>query len=395
MRLSIQTLLPHWFARSPKLRSTNDIRHLAGVPVLVRAALNVPLRTGKVSNDYRLERALPTLQYLMKRGARVVVISHLGEHGTETLRPVAEALGRFLPGVSFHDEAIGASARAAVRQLAPGRVLVLENLRRHRGERKNDRAFAEELASLGDVFVQDSFDTCHRPHASIIGVPKLLPSYAGIALLEELAALSRSREAEAPSLAIIGGMKFETKERVLSTLLARYTHVFVGGALANDFLKVLGYPVGKSLISPAPSPMIETLAHHPNILLPTDVRVYRNSTEHTDILVVNRGKVEPNDIIVDHGPSTVAVLAKHIREARTVLWNGPLGKYEDGCVDATAAIAKAISASHAHSVLGGGDTVAAVSDLGLLPAFSFVSTGGGAMLEYLVKGTLPGIDALR
>ena len=222
------------------MRSVRDIRLLENVPVLVRAALNVPIANGKVANEYRLRRALPTIRFLAERGARVVLISHIGEKGTETLAPVAEALGKMMPNVSFFPETIGARARTAIHDLTPGAILVLENLRRNAGEQANDRAFAKELAALADIFVQDSFDTCHRMHASIVGVPELLPSYAGFLLEEEVRELTAALAPKHPALAVIGGMKFSTKEPVLTKLLATYDHVFVGGALANDFLKASG-----------------------------------------------------------------------------------------------------------------------------------------------------------
>lgn len=231
------------------MRGIRDIQLFENIPILVRTALNVPIENGKVANEYRLRRALPTIKFLAERGAKVILISHIGEQGTETLEPVALSLGRLMPGVSFFGETIGARARSAIRDLSPGKVLVLENLRRHKGEVLNDRVFAGELAALADVFVQDSFDTCHRSHASIVGIPKLLPSYAGLLLEEEATELERALTPKHPSLAIIGGAKFGTKEAVLAALLKTYDNVFVGGALANDFLKAAGQEVGKSLVS--------------------------------------------------------------------------------------------------------------------------------------------------
>lgn len=357
------------------MRSIRDIAVFQNIPILVRAALNVPIEDGKVMNDYRLRRALSTIQFLAERGARVILISHLGERGTETLKPVAEALGKIIRGVSFFDETIGARARAAVRDLAPGQILVMENLRRNKGEKLNDRTFAGELAALADVFVQDCFDTCHRPHASIIGVPLLLPSYAGFLLEDEVAELSRALAPKSPSLAVIGGAKFSTKEAVLITLLQKYDQVFVGGALANDFLKAAGREVGKSLVSEVNKDHIKKILMNPKLMIPED-------------------SVVVNEMILDHGPKTVALLTELTSGAKMILWNGPLGKYEDGFTDATNAFARAVASSGAHSIVGGGDTIAAIEGLGLLSRFSFVSTGGGAMLDFLAKGTLIGIEAL-
>lgn len=381
------------------MRSVRDIPRFENIPILVRTSLNVPVENGRVVNDYRLRRALPTIRFLSERGARVILISHVGEAGTETLAPVAEALGKLIPRVTFCPTSIGPSARDAVRALAPGQILVLENLRRHRGEKMNDPAFATELAALGDVFVQDSFDTCHRSHASIVGVPKLLPSYAGLQLEEEIHELGEALVPTHPSIAIIGGAKFTTKEAVLTTLLERYTHVFVGGALANDFLKASGHEVGKSLVGGVGTEAISALLTNPKLVLPVDSFVVKASEVGTADMraragVVTNEQIRPDDVILDHGPGTGLLLTSLALNAKTILWNGPLGNYENGFVDATNTFAQAAATSSARSVIGGGDTVAAVEVLGLLPKFSFVSTGGGAMLDFLAKGTLPGITAL-
>ena len=358
------------------MRSIRDIAVCENIPILVRAALNVPVENGMVVNDYRLRRALPTIRFLAERGAKVVLISHIGEKGTETLAPVAEAMGNMIPNVSFFPETIGARARAAIRDLSPGSILVLENLRRDRGELMNDRSFTKELAALGDVFVQDSFDTCHRVHASIVGVPEMLPSYAGLLLEDEVRELSQALVPKHPALAVIGGMKFSTKEAVLAKLLPRYDHVFVGGALANDFLKASGQDVEKSLVSDIDESTLKKFLANPKIVLPVD-------------------SVIKNGVILDHGPGTAALLADLAQKAKTIIWNGPLGNYENGFCDATDAFALSVANSNARSIVGGGDTIAAIEGLGLLPHFSFVSTGGGAMLDFLAYGTLPGIKALH
>jgi len=381
------------------MRGVRDIKILENIPVLVRAALNVPLENGKVVNDYRLRRALPTIRYLAEHGARVILISHLGEKGTETLSPVAEALGALIPHVSFFGETVGKGARAAVRDLLPGKILVLENLRRHKGEQENDLAFAKELAALADIYVNDCFDTSHRRHASLVGVPKLLPSYAGLLLLEEVRALTGALNPASPSLAVIGGAKFSTKEAVLDTLLKKYDTVYVGGALANDFLKAAGREVGKSLVSETESTGIRRLLANPKLKIPVDLRVVPSSASHAlnapaEARTSAVDGVGKEETILDHGPATTRMLAEFAREAKTILWNGPLGNYENGFIDATNDFARAAANSSAHTVVGGGDTIASIQNLGLLPRFSFVSTGGGAMLDFLAKGTLPGIEAL-
>lgn len=381
------------------MKTLRDIPIFENIPILVRAAMNVPVEDGAVVNDYRLRRAVPTIRYLCERHARVILLSHIGEQGTETLAPVAEALGKLISDVSFCDVTTGEKARAAVRKLRPGHVLVLENVRRAKGETENDSAFAKELAALADVFVQDSFDTCHRVHASMVGVPRLLPSYAGILLEEEVAELSKAMHPESPSLAVIGGAKFATKEPALQALLAGYDRVFVGGALANDFLKASGNEVGVSLVSSVNVQDMHPLLENQKLMLPKDVTVVpKDALGAADIRMrshsVSLKGVKVDDAILDVGSGTAAMLADLATRAKTVLWNGPLGNYEHGFVDATNALARAVAHGSAHSVVGGGDTVAAIENLGILHDFSFVSTGGGAMLDFLAKGTLPGIEAL-
>lgn len=389
------------------MRTVRDIPVFENIPILVRAALNVPVENGVVMNDYRLRRATATLRFLAERGARIVVISHLGgtglpagRQGTETLAPVATALAGLVSGVSFFPETVGGRVRAAIRGLSPGRILVLENLRRDTGERGNDPAFARELAALADVFVEDSFDTCHRPHASIVGVPKLLPSYAGLLLEDEVRELARALVPAQPSLAVIGGAKFNTKEAVLTALLKTYTRVFVGGALANDFFKAAGQEVGKSLVSSASADAVTKLLANKKLVLPIDslvlpARAAGATRVRAKARVAPLGHTRSDEVIVDHGPGTIALLGDLAEKARTILWNGPLGNYENGFVLATDALARAIAGSGAHSVIGGGDTIASIENLGLLPHFSFVSTGGGSMLAYLARGTLPGIEVLN
>ncbi len=374
------------------MKSVRDIPVLHDIPVLVRAALNVPFVDGKVAGTYRLQRALPTLEFLRSEGARVVVVSHIGEQGTETLAPVAEELNTKLRRVTFCPTSIGEEARAAVRALHPGDIVVLENLRRHPGEVKNDPKFAKELAHLGDVFVQDSFDTCHRKHASIVGVPTFLPSYAGLILVEEERELRKALTPEQPALAIIGGAKFSTKQPVITKLLANYDTVFVGGALANDFFKASGISIGASLCSATPPEGLQKLQQNPKVRLPLDVRV---RSKDKQIRVRKITEIEEGEYIVDHGPQTEELLVHLVSHAKTVLWNGPLGEYEHGYTQATDVLARAMAASTARSIIGGGDTGTEVEKLGLLDDYSFVSTGGGAMLEFLASGTLPGIAALK
>lgn len=383
------------------MRSVREIKILQNIPVLVRAALNEPVVGGVIGDTFRLTRALPTLRYLQSQGARTIVISHIDEMGggagtvgTATLAPIAKKLGEMLPRVTFLAESVGPKVRDAIRHMAPGDILVLENLRRTKGETMNDPAFAKELAGLADVFVQDSFDTCHRKHASIIGIPQFLPSYAGLDLVDEVRELSDALTPASPSVAIIGGAKFATKEPVIAALLARYDQVFVGGALATDFLRAGGHTVGASLTGEGTYDQLLALLKNPRLVLPIDSRVATASAPRGSSRVATLDDVHPDEIILDHGPATEALLASLVGKAAQVLWNGPLGKYESGYTEATDALARTIATSSAYSVIGGGDTVAAIEELDILDHFSFISTGGGAMLDFLARGTLPGIAAL-
>jgi phosphoglycerate kinase len=379
------------------MRGLRYIPHLENIPVLVRAALNVPVENGEVTSTFRLRKAIPTIKLLQSEGARIVLIGHIGELGTETLEPVCEAMKAYIPGIRFCHSTVGPEARAAVRDLPKGGVLMLENLRRHKGEVDNSREFALELAELADVFVQDSFDVCHRKHASVVGVPEHLAPYAGLQLEEEVRELTKALRPKRPSLAIIGGAKFSTKEPVLRKLLECYDHVFVGGALANDFMVECGYGVGTSLVSPdADKAALRELLKNPRLMLPLDevVAPLGSQEDQVDEHTVAPDSVPKDQAILDDGPKTVAALEQLLERTNTVLWNGPLGNYEKGFEEGTEALAKVIAASGAYSIIGGGDTVAAVEKLGISERFSFISTGGGAMLDFMAKRTLPGLEAL-
>ncbi|VAW33238.1 Phosphoglycerate kinase [hydrothermal vent metagenome] len=375
------------------MKTVRDIPKLLGKKVLVRAPLNEPVEDGKITSDFRLRRAILTIKFLTQANARVVVIGHIGRSPSETLEPVYNALEKKLPKVSFLKDIIGAEAHKAVDSLDNGEVLLLENLRSNPGEIENNQDFARALASLGDVFVQDAFDTCHRGHASIVGVPKFIPSYAGLLLEEEINALNIARTPKHPALAIIGGAKFATKEPVLHTLLSTYDKVFVGGALANDFLIGKGFQMQRSLVSNAEPSAIKELLAYDNLILPKDVVVAPEGADVNQSRVSKPDGLSFGDSAYDIGTDTIDMLDKLSNEMKTIIWNGPLGNYERGFKNDTS-LARTIANSSSHSIIGGGDTVAEIDALGLSESFSFVSTGGGAMLDFLTEGTLPGISAL-
>ena len=377
------------------MKSLSDIPKLSGVRVLVRSSLNVPVADGKVVNTFRLRGALPTINYLREKGARVILIGHISGKGAESLAPMWGAMKEFIPDIQFCPDIIGDRARNAISALEASGVLMLENLRQNPGEEGNDESFAKELASLGEVFVQDTFDVCHRKHAGVVGIPKFIPSYAGLLVEKEVQELAGALHPQFPSLAIISGAKFSTKEPIIKKLLASYDKVFVGGALANDFIKEAGNPVGASLVSGTNAEEIRELLHNKKVVIPVDAIVAPKGAGRDAGRTTQLSDVQENEAILDIGPETSALLADIVKNSKSVLWNGPLGNYENGFTDGTESLAKAIVASGAHSVMGGGDSIAVVENLGLADKFSFISTGGGAMLDFLAEGTLPGIEALN
>lgn len=367
---------------------------LRGKRVIVRAGFDVPLdANGEVADLFRVKRSAETLKFLSRIGARVIVLSHIGRDPEETNAPVSKALQHHVPH-TYIPELDGHMARNAIQVMGDGDVILLENLRRDPREVGNDDAFAKSLASLGEVYVGDAFSAAHRAHASIVGIPKYLPHYAGLLMRDEVTELKKARVPDRPSFAILGGAKFETKAPLIKALLGSYDHLFVTGALANDVFKAQGHPVGRSLVSKeAPTPYI---LNHPHFVSPVDVTA-QGSSGHA--FTKKPEAVIADDKIVDIGPESVRVIAPHIEAANFILWNGPTGLYEEGFTSFTHAIAEMISrrvAGGAHAVIGGGDTIAAILDSGIgEDKLGFLSTGGGAMLEYLLDGTLPGIEALE
>ncbi len=396
-------------------RTLDDV-DVAGKRVLVRLDLNVPMKEGRVTDTTRIERSLPTIRELTEKGARVILLSHFDRPGGKpdpalSLKPVADALAAQLNRkVAFASDCIGAPARDAAETLADGDVLVLENTRFHEGEEKNDPAFAGALAELGDVYVNDAFSAAHRAHASTEGVARLLPAYAGRAMEAELKALEQALTTpERPVLAVVGGAKISTKFNLLSNLIAKVDHLFIGGAMANTFLAAQGYGIGESLSEPElESTALEILAKAKNsdctIWLPEDVSVATTfdarALDRVRRKVRSLNDVWPRDRIFDLGPQSIARFGALLADIQTVIWNGPLGLFEldqfaEGTVRAAQAVAEATKAGRLISVAGGGDTVAALNAAGVTEDFTYVSTAGGAFLEWLEGKELPGVAALR
>ncbi len=371
------------------LRSVRDA-DVSGKRVLLRTSLNVPIAAdGSVGDQFRLQKDIATIELLAGKGAKIVLVGYIGREGG-TLEPVAKALQALIPSIPVtFTTTPAADVGGEVATLKEGTCLMLENIRKEPGEEKNDPALAASLAKLADVFVDDAFPEAHRAYASNVGVASLLPAYAGLLLEEEVARLSDALVPPAQSLAIVGGAKFETKQPLLEKLLTVYPHILLGGALANDLLKARGMPVGESLTSDAPVP--EDLAGDERILMPDDVRVQGET-----VRVAHTADVHADDHIVDIGTLTEVAWSKQIEDSEFVLWNGPMGVYEKGFVDGTDVLAKALVESNTKAVIGGGDTAAALSKFTFDPARIFVSTGGGAMLEFLANGgTLPALEVLK
>jgi phosphoglycerate kinase len=387
------------------LKASHRSVEVAGRRVLVREDLNVPLKDGAIADDTRIRAALSTLRNLSERGARVIVISHLGRPKGQrvpelSLRPVTERLGALLERpVAFAEDCVGEPAETAVARLHDGDVLLLENVRFHPGDEANDPKLAEQLAALGDIYVNDAFAASHRAHASVVGIARLLPAYAGDLMLAELQALHRALdEPGRPLVAIVGGAKVSTKAGVLRFLLPKVDALIVGGAMANTFLKAEGKEVGSSFVEEEALGEAREVTREgrDRVVLPVDAVCARKMEPAQQTSVFSVDRVEPGWMILDIGPESCQLFAEKVRGAGTIVWNGPVGVFEiPEFSQGTRALAEAVAGSGAYSLLGGGDTAAAVEQMGLADRFSHVSTGGGATLEYLEGKELPGVAVLK
>lgn len=390
----------------------DDLGDLSGKKVLLRSDLNVPVQNGKVSDKTRLTATAPTIKDLLAKGATVLVLSHFdrpkGKRVPEmSLAPIAPALGEVLGvNVAFVDDCVGADAEAAVAALPAGSVAVLENTRFHPGEEKNDKELAKAMARLGDIYVNDAFSTAHRAHASTEGLAHVLPAYAGRSMEKELKALENGLgNPERPVAAVVGGAKVSSKLDVLTNLVGKVDHLIIGGGMANTFLAARGVNVGKSLCEhdlaeTALSILEKAEEAGCTVHLPYDVVVAKEFKANAENRVANVHEVGADEMILDVGPAAVEALGDVLKVCKTVVWNGPLGAFEIAPFDkATVALAKTAAAltqgGSLVSVAGGGDTVAALNHAGVSQDFSFISTAGGAFLEWMEGKALPGVEALK
>ena len=387
-----------------------DNADVTGKRVLVRVDLNVPMADGAVADVSRIERNTPTIREIADKGGKVVLLSHYGRPKgrdlDESLKPVVAAVARILKRpIGFAEDCVGEAAEQAVAAMKPGDILCLENTRFHQGETKNDPDFAAKLASLGDIYVDDAFSVAHRAHASVEAIAHILPAFAGRAMQEELEALEKAlHRPERPVAAIVGGAKISTKLDLLGNLITHVETLIIGGGMANTFLAAQGKPIGKSLcendlIPHAHDILAKAKSLRREIVLPIDAVVAQKFAAHVPSRVVTVDDVGDNDMILDIGPRSIEQVVSVLARVRTLVWNGPFGAFEiepfdNGTVEVAEAAAELTAAGKLVSIAGGGDTMAALNVAGATERFTYVSTAGGAFLEWLEGKTLPGVAVL-
>ena len=384
-------------------RTIKDMLPLQGKRVLVRVDFNVPLKDGAITDDTRIRGALPTIEFILQNGGSVVLMSHLGRpkgvDPSQSLLPTATRLGELIKRpVQFAQDCVGAAVEAQAKALKPGEVLLLENLRFHKEEEKNDPDFAKQLAVLGDVYVDDAFGSAHRAHASVEAVAHFLPAAAGFLMEKEINFMGGVLEApQHPLVAILGGAKISDKLPVINNLLPLADKLIIGGGMANTFLKAMGYNLGHSLVEESALAQARDLlaSCSGKLMLPIDVKIADKFAPDANSLECSVGQIKLDWMVLDIGSRTIIQFTDALRDAKMILWNGPMGVFEfDQFARGTMEMAKAVAASSAITVIGGGDSVAAIEKAGVADKVTHISTGGGASLELLEGKTLPGVAVL-
>lgn len=382
------------------MQKINSLKIKKGEVVILRTDFNVPVENNKIKDSFRIDCSLESINYLLKKGAKIIVLAHIGEDGSQSLKPVYNYLNKKIPKENkliFCTDMDFDLIAQKVSEMPNASVRLLENIRRFEGEKTNDKNLAKNFASIADYYINDAFSVSHRQHMSIVGIPKYLPSFAGFNLLNEIKNLEKALIPKQPMLFMLGGFKFSTKLPVLNKYKKTSANYFVGGALLNNFIKAEGYNVGKSVIDN--DYQIKKSELNDKKMIPVvDVVVDREGQQK----IVQLSQIENNDIIADIGPATVDLLKVYVEDAKTILWNGPMGWYEKGYTRGTMELLKFIAKKSENNsnkkpfvIIGGGDTVNLVNKYKLQGKFTFVSSGGGATLEFLAKGTLVGIKALK
>lgn len=380
-----------------KIKSIRNIKNLADKAVLLRADLNVPIKNGLIKSDYKIVAILPTIRYLLRHNSKIIIITHIGKDNTA--KPVAGRLARLLGRkILFINESAGEKVKQATAKMMPKDIIFLENLRFNHGEEKNDKKFAKLLAEPADIYVNDAFASSHREHASLSAIKKYLPSYAGLLLEKEILNLNKILKPREPLISIIGGAKIQTKILLIKKLAKKSNRILIGGALANNFIAAHGFKIGKSIADKASIKIAAELAKkYKNIILPVDVIVAKKiNSKNIEVKPVNQ--VVKDDIILDIGPRTVKLFVSFIRHANTIVWNGPLGYFENKHFKhGTLSIARFVaarSAGYAFGAVGGGETIEALKMAKMEDHVDWVSTGGGAMLTYLGGEPMPGLKGI-
>lgn len=381
-----------------KIRIIKNLKNIRGKKILLRCDFNVPIVDGKIMDDYKIVAGLPTIRFLSRYGAKVIIVTHLGDPDGKineeyTVEPIAKKLNLLLhQKVIFIDDVVGFKAGNEVSGMENGDILVLENLRFYKGEEKNDQKFAKSLSQLADIYINNAFAVSHRKHASVSAIKKYLPSYVGFLVEKEIKSLDKIIKPEKPLIAVIGGVKAKTKIEILKKISSKADKILIGGALANNFLKIRGYEIGESIFDKESFKDVEKL-NKKNILLPIDAVV---KTSDSEIKIKNINKILKTDKIYDIGPETIKLYASYIKKAKTIIWNGPMGMFEESKFKhGTIVIGRTIAARSkgtAFGVAGGGETIEALNRTDMQDYMDWVSTGGGAMLAYLGGERMPGLE---